>query len=60
MIDGARVDRIFFDEFEDTRPRRELIAIRPDGSTYSADVPADLDLGDVLGEGDVVGLEWPR
>lgn len=57
MTDGLQFDRVILDELGSTTPRRELLVIREDGSTYSADVPADMDLGEVLDDGDVVGFD---
>lgn len=54
MPDGRMPDRIVWDEVGDTRPRREVVVQREDGSTYSAEFPADTDLGSVLGAGEVV------
>lgn len=59
MSDGQRVSYVFMDELGSDVPRRELIVVREDGTTYGANVPADLDLGDVLEVGEVVGAEAP-
>lgn len=57
MADGVQPDRIIMDEMGSDEPRREMIIVRADGTTYSADVPASLDIGDVLDNGDVVGFD---
>jgi hypothetical protein len=54
---GARPTRIEFDELGSDADRRELLVVREDGSTYSADIPADMDLGEVLHTGEVVGFD---
>jgi hypothetical protein len=48
---------VILDELDSTAPRRELIVVREDGSSYGANVPADFDLGDVLQPGEVVGFD---
>lgn len=57
MSDGHAISHLILDELGSEAPRREMIVVREDGSSYSADVPEDTDLGDVLNRGDVVGLD---
>jgi hypothetical protein len=58
-IQGQRITHMVVDEGGSSE-RRHLILEREDGTTYSADVPADCDLGEVLGEGDMIvtDLQW--
>lgn len=57
MADGLRFDRVILDEWPAGGQRRELLVVRQDGTTYSADVPAAMDLGDVLDDGESVGFD---
>jgi hypothetical protein len=57
MARGLPLSHLILDELGSEAPRREMIVVREDGSTYSADVPEDTDLGEVLDRGDVVGFD---
>jgi hypothetical protein len=57
MSRGARVTHIHRDELGSNAQRRHLIIQRPDGSTYSADVPEDFDLGEILQADEVVAFD---
>jgi hypothetical protein len=57
MSDGAELSYVIYDEMGSDLPRREMIVQRPNGSTYSANVPADMDLGELLATGEVVGFD---
>jgi hypothetical protein len=60
MANGARFTHVVIDEYGSTEPRRALIVARADGSTYSADVPESLDLGQVIERGETVAADVPR
>jgi hypothetical protein len=60
VANGYRFDAVLIDECgEGDAPRREIIAIRGDGTSYVAQFPADMDLGAVLGASETVGVDVP-
>lgn len=52
-----RCTHVVLDELGSDEPRRALIVARPDGSTYSADVPESVDLGEVLAADEIVAAD---
>jgi hypothetical protein len=58
-MDGARHTHVIIDEVGACEAsRRQLVVGRPDGSTYTADVPHWLDLGEVLERGETIVADF--